>query len=197
MRNLKLIRESLYIIVIFLPLVGCSINEEKPQIQEGIPNIVLYTAHNIWYENPLNIPSINYKRGAILPVGTKISELEVGKRSFKFQAAGKVFEIYFIPKWHLGQTIENYREKMFRKEKFNYSSAGMTREVFNAVLAGTPIAGMSKKEVIITYGYPPEHRTPNLLSNKWRYWIHRFKTKLICFDQNGLATKNCNTLKDL
>lgn len=197
MQKWKRTLAGFYILGILTVIAGCSTTEDKPEIKKEEPKITLFTAYNIWYENPQKVFAINYKRGALLPAGTAISELKVSKYIFKFKAKEEWFVIIFNHKWHPGQTTEIYRKKMFTDRNFKELTNGMTQEVVNAVLAGNPIAGMSKKEVLITYGYPPEHRTPNLLSNKWRYWMNRFNTKLICFDQKGFATKNCDALKDL
>jgi len=40
---------------------------------------------------------------------------------------------------------------------------------------------MSKEAVILAIGYPPEHVTPTLESNTWKYWRTRFATQLVSF----------------
>ena len=37
----------------------------------------LYTAYNIWFEKPERIWSINYKKGAIIPAGTQVRDVEI------------------------------------------------------------------------------------------------------------------------
>jgi len=41
---------------------------------------------------------------------------------------------------------------------------------------------MSKKAVLICYGPPPEHATPNRNSNVWLYWKNKKMTERILFN---------------
>ncbi len=44
---------------------------------------------------------------------------------------------------------------------------------------------MSKEAVLVSYGPPPEHATPSLDNEKWKYWINKRKTKLVHFNVNN------------
>jgi len=184
-------------ILIFLMLGACASDPEgkDPQTQENGP--ALYTAYNIWYEKPGNLYVINYKRGAILPAGTPISNLKVTRSVIRFMANGVEFYIAFQHRFHPGQSTESYREKMFTSKTFEELTNGMSKEVISGIKRGAPIAGMTKQEVLIAYGYPPEHRTPTLESNRWVYWRNRMGTKVICFDENELGTRRCRRPDDL
>ncbi len=46
--------------------------------QEDLSNKTFYTTANIWYEHADNIASTNYHKGQILPLGTRVTEVEVG-----------------------------------------------------------------------------------------------------------------------
>jgi hypothetical protein len=54
---------------------------------------------------------------------------------------------------------------------------------------------MSKEAVIISVGIPPDHKTPDLKSNRWIYWKNRFKNKAVCFDPAGKTTP-CSSKTD-
>jgi len=41
---------------------------------------------------------------------------------------------------------------------------------------------MSKKAVLVSFGPPPDHKTPDLGSSRWLYWKSRFKKQAVCFD---------------
>ncbi|MBU4011616.1 MAG: hypothetical protein KJ882_12720, partial [Proteobacteria bacterium] len=43
----------------------------------------------------------------------------------------------------------------------------------NNIKKGIVAIGMSKKAVIMAYGYPPTHKTPHLTSDVWQYWYAR------------------------
>ncbi len=46
---------------------------------------------------------------------------------------------------------------------------------------GKVLEGMSKQAVILAIGYPPEHRTPSLDADLWRYWESKFDTIEVTF----------------
>ncbi len=60
----------------------------------------------------------------------------------------------------------------------------------NAIKGGYLRGGMTKDEVILAWGYPPEHKTPSLDSNRWLYWENRWVSTEVCF-QNGRSLKSC------
>ena len=166
------------------------------------PTEKLYTAYNIWYNHQGNlVPIINYKLygnqpGNLLPAGTRITNFDVDIYGLSFKAEGKSFSFSFNSGWHPGQTIESYAKRMVTAKTFKKLTAGMTEKEINGVRRGAPIAGMSKDEVIIAFGYPPEHHTKTLKLNRWKFWISRATTMIICFDKNEIAI-HCSSPEDL
>lgn len=162
---------------------------------------MMYTAYNMWYEDPGNMSTINYKRGTMLPAGTMVKKIKLIREnsfpnhqyiSFKSINGNKTFKVYFRTKIHPGKTLQDYRKLMFSSVNFREQSAGMTEREINAILRGVLVTGMSRKAVIMSYGIPPQHQTPNLQSHTWRYWTSRMVTKDVCFGYNGKTVK-CNT----
>lgn len=58
-----------------------------------------------------------------------------------------------------------------------------------SVKKGVAVPGMTKDGVFAALGYPPTHKTPSMDDAKWTYWINRFKTRTVEFDNNGIVTK--------
>ena len=77
---------------------------------------------------------------------------------------------------------------MFTTEAFSELTDGMSATEIDAIKQGKVVVGMSKKAVIVSYGRPARHRTPDLDSDEWRYWMNKRKHKVICF-HNGLALR--------
>lgn len=154
-----------------------------------------YTAYNIWIIDGLHMKCINYKFGHdILPAGTQVYKISVNEGaerinvpSIKFVTVDgdKQFEIMFIDEWHPGKTIEDYKNYMFTSMTFDELTKGMSEAEVESIRKGTVIDGMSKKAVLVSYGYPPEHKTPSLDGDSWLYWSNRFKTFKVCFDKDG------------
>ncbi len=46
--------------------------------KEDLSGKIFYTTANIWYEHADDIPSTNFHKGSLIPVGTKVTNVEVG-----------------------------------------------------------------------------------------------------------------------
>jgi len=99
----------------------------------------------------------------------------------------------FNPRWHPGKTKNDYRKFFFTTKNFAELTQGLTSIEIKAIMQGVVVEGMSKKAVLISYGMPPEHRTPILTSNVWIYWINNIRQKKICFDGNN-KTIRCDKM---
>ena len=51
---------------------------------------------------------------------------------------------------------------------------------------GTITPGMSKKAVLMAYGYPPTHKTPLLTSDIWYYWYSRPSKVIVYFKDDNV-----------
>jgi len=103
----------------------------------------------------------------------------------------RVYKIHFTSNWHPGKTAEDYKNLMITTKTFEKLTEGMNESDIDAIKRGRVVNGMSKKAVLVAYGYPPEHRTSSLESNTWIYWRNQFGTFRVCFDEND-KTISCN-----
>ena len=159
-----------------------------------------YTAQNLWYENPASLWCINYQKGDMIPAGTEVRDVQLtravagrksgaDKLSFSFITVkdNRKYWVNIKRKFHPGKTIHDYMKTTFTKRNFDEITIGMTEKEIDAIKQGVVVKGMSKKAVLISYGIPPEHRTPSLESNIWFYWKNIFRSKAIHFDKNNRA----------
>lgn len=154
----------------------------------------LFTAYNLWYEQPERLYSINYKKGGLIPAGTEVVNLSITpSRSplVKFQLAkgSPEFTILFQKKFHPGMAAEQFRDRLFTPKDFSQLTRGFSNTELKAIKSGAPVIGMSKQAVQVGYGLPPEHATFSLDNNTWTYWLDRFRKKIIYFDANGRTTR--------
>ena len=186
-------KKILFVLLLLLIIIGCA----------GLPKPKqLYTACNIWIYPRMNC--INFKASYnFIPAGTEIALVRglSCRHGICFKAAptgDRIYNMQFNPRWHPGKTIKDYRDFFFTTKNIDELTHGLTSREIKAIMKGLLVEGMSKKAVLISYGMPPEHRTPMLSSNVWIYWINRAKQKKICFDQND-HTIRCDkmTLDDI
>lgn len=184
-------------VCLMVGMVGCTSIPVKSH------NPKIYTAYNIWVNDDMKC--INYKIGDFIPAGTEIGILErliiLSDKCFPAQTGGltnaiklltmegKVYHISFVPKWHPNKTIKNYVKYLHSEKTFEELTIGMNELEIEAIKQGKIIVGMSKEAVLLSYGIPAEHRTPNLESNKWRYWMNKRKQKIIYFYDNRAVTR--------
>ncbi len=160
----------------------------------------MYTTYNMWYEAPNRIWAVNYKRGNILPAGTLVKAIDIFKEeynphqyiTFKRVSDNQTFKVFFRRKFHPGKTVKDYRQMMFSNQPFNQQTEAMSEREISAISRGVLVTGMSKKAVQMSYGVPPQHKTPNFSANIWRYWTSRMVHKDVCFGMDGRTIK-CNT----
>lgn len=160
---------------------GDSSKPKKPSIEGQ----ALYTQTNIWYEKPMKIFPL-FHRGAILPVGTKVTLGDMNNKALKFtREDGMEFRMY--SRKYYNMTGPEMADLMFGKNnpmakggKFHKFSKMERQQIKLGVLK----KGMSRKAAIMAYGYPPTHVNPNIESDTWQLWKSRWDKMIVNF-QNG------------
>lgn len=178
------------------------------QAAEDVEGKIFYTTTNIWYENNNSIESTNYHRGLILPIGTKVKITTVWDETKPFAGvtaldqerlsiyiqfkdeSDKSYKIIFLSRhaaagstvWDLFKQYFSQNDPMAEGGAFS----SLTSEEQKMVRAGKIAPGMSKKAVIMAYGYPPGHKTPSLQLDKWIYWENLFKTRAVYFKDDSV-----------
>lgn len=184
MRKLKLV--SAFIATIFL---GCAGQSVQPQ---------QYTAHNIWHHKG-DLFCINFKSGSqFVPAGTAVKDVDVDSNEISFRVAhtNQLIILKFVYRWHPGYTANSYLKKIITEKDIAELTNGLNPDEIDSIKKGIVTVGMSKRAVLISYGTPPEHYTPDLASNGWYYWMDRREKKKICFDENQRAIRCGYNLPD-
>jgi len=150
----------------------------------------LYTAYNIWFEQPTKVYSTNYERGNILPAGSEVKDVKrsSGKLEFTDPKLNMKFSIEFVGKHHPGLTGEQWIDRFLTTRDFAALSSGLTAAEIKAIKAGQVQAGMSKKAVLLAAGYPPEVATASTQLDIWKYWRHRFGSYLVRFSDGKVES---------
>jgi hypothetical protein len=151
----------------------------------------LYTAYNIWFEQPTKVYSTNYQKGNILPAGSEVKDVKRSSNGVEFTDPnlGMKFSVEFVGKHHPGVTREQWADRFLTTKNFAALSSGLSASEINAIKAGKIQAGMSKKAVILAAGYPPETATASTKLDTWKYWRHRFGSYAVQFS-DGKVTKS-------
>ncbi len=150
-----------------------------------------YTRVNIWYENPRSIPSTNFHRGGRIPAGTpvKILGMQDPQITFLDEATG-LMTLSHVRR-HTRIPFETWFENMFSETdpkgpETPYADFSETER--RAIAQGTIVPGMRRAAVLMAYGYPPSHRTPDLDGDRWIYWRDRRTLAHVDFGPDGRTT---------
>ena len=143
---------------------------------------IFFTKVNIWFENKDKIPSTNYHRGTILPVGAKvkITYLADGMIDFTDEAAQVTYSIVQIEKHTPGKLRELF-DRYFSEKDIRPAMTRLSEDERKNIKEGKVAEGMSKDAVVMAYGYPPGHRTPTLTADEWIYWVTKNNTLEVRF----------------
>jgi hypothetical protein len=149
----------------------------------------LYTAYNIWFEQPTKVYSTNYQKGNILPAGSEVKDVTRSSKKVEFTdpKTAMKFSVEFVGKHHPGLTGEQWIDRFLTTRDFAALSSGLTAAEIKAVRAGQVQAGMSKKAVLLAAGYPPEVATASTKLDTWKYWRDRFRNYLVQFSGGKVA----------
>jgi len=151
---------------------------------------VLYTAYNIWRASKMKC--INFKQGVdIIPAGTEVRDVKITQQEpFSFYLVfttvqdGRTYKIVFTERWHPKKSIKDYGKMMLTTQNFEALTAGLSDIEIDAIKKGVLVNGMSKRAVLVCYGPPPEHYTPDQNAKTWYYWANRKDKFAINFDQH-------------
>jgi len=163
-------------------LVGCGSNQPTPEMQGSN----LYSQVNFWYEKDKSLAT-NYQRGSLVPINTEIKVISYSSKLLTFQIipTGKIIHIVNVPKYTNLETPELFH-RYFAKTKVNTSK--YSKNTQKAIASGNVVKGMTKKEVLISRGFPPAHVTNIEHDNTWKYWQNRFVTRNVVFDNDKVSS---------
>ncbi len=150
----------------------------------------LFTAYNIWFESPQKLYSTNYQKGNVLPAGSEVKEVNRSSRKLEFVdvKSNMKFSIEFVVKHHPGVKPEQWIDRLLTTRDFSALTRGLTADEIKAIKAGQAKAGMSRKAVLVSIGYPPEVATASPDLDVWKFWRDRFRTYSVKFTDGKVSS---------
>ena len=125
--------------------------------------------------------STNYQQPGLIPFCTKVKIESVNKREMVFRVLDTGRKYDYIFHNTMRHPIPTHLDKFFGKACDPKKVETMSEIDRQGISQGRVLPGMTRDGVILAIGYPPEHATPNLESNTWKYWRTRFATQLVYF----------------
>lgn len=145
-----------------------------------------YTQFVIRYEKNAHLTT-NYRRGASIPVNTKVKLLNVSNQTIEVELnnLSKPLIIKNVEK-HTGDDVFKAFDKLFMHSKVNLRRFNSLER--RQIKSGSVVKGMRKKAVIVAIGYPPITETMNLDADSWVYWSSRFNKFRVNFRHGKVSS---------
>ncbi|MBO6934100.1 MAG: hypothetical protein JJ863_03975 [Deltaproteobacteria bacterium] len=130
-----------------------------------------YLMTNLHADARRRLTSLNYsspRGGTLLPICTPVTLERIRGRVITFRADTTGLRYQYIVTRHSRAPVEEHVQRYFGTQCPNIGS--MSPEDQAGVQNGQVYQGMTKQGVIMAIGYPPEHATPTLQGDVWKYW---------------------------
>ena len=145
----------------------------------------VYVQTNLHPDNKqLKLYSINYQREGLIPVCSEVVLEDLGRKRLIFTVKKTGTTYNYDHHRSAGEFTEHLKD-YFGSSCDKSKVKKLSKLDQKGIKKGRASKGMSKQGVIYAIGYPPKHRTPNLDSDVWVYWVNRFKTMAVEFDESG------------
>lgn len=176
---------------LFIPVAN-SKSEFEISMKKIIENETeFFIKYNIFYQEGI-IKSANYIMGGCIYINTKVKILRVANNKIRFEVFDSDEKIQpnisitiVNEPAYSGVDIQGVFKRTFSEKPVDIGK--YESDILNGYLHNKVIKGMSKDDVIKALGYPPAHKTPYLDLDYWRYWLGKYDTYIIKFE-NGVVT---------
>ncbi len=173
-----------------LSLSGCastSLIDTSGQDLMKSSNVVLKT--NLHPDPRRNkLYTVNYQLSGLIPMCTPVELVELGGKRLVFKDKTTSKE-YSLDRHRSTADLSVYLKDYFGTSCDSEKVKGMSEVDQKGIKQGKILMGMTKDAVVLAAGYPPQHRTPSLDGNEWIYWINRFKTIRVIFNEQGMVSE--------
>ena len=187
----------LLIVSMLLPMSGCYLSTTPDDLQHVYDQFGLnfplgkkvYLAHDIWYQQPMDISFVNYQQGKILPFGSEIEFIEAYPDYVVFKTVNDNAEYKIIndPQASLLSNAELFHQ-LFTTVNPNTKTAKMSDEVITKLKQGKIEVGMTRDQVLLALGPPPRKMTPPNTKVTWIYFLKRpLTTTHVVFKGNKVS----------
>jgi len=142
------------------------------------------------------VSSVNYQvRGDLIPWGTEVRIVRMGRRSLVFEDVAKRRQYRYAFHWKTRNTVPlvEHAKRVFldNVDDLKQQVDAMSDLDRDGIYDGRVKPGMSREAVLIAIGYPPEfaNRKELLTAREWLYWINRFERMVVGFGRDGLVNR--------
>jgi len=174
---------------LMLPLVAVVVGclPTSSPVPNPLDGQTRYLCCNLHYEQT-TVADVNYQQGALLPLGTRVQISKVTRNGVTFQPGGGGAPITVVLKYgRKNLDLDTFVNRLLVPKDPKLALARAGTKVRKQVESGVVEPGMTRDQVLMSLGYPPAHRTPQLSSPQWTYWQNRWISFIVWFDGDKVS----------
>lgn len=161
--------------------LGCAREIVVPEVMQQPMDGKLYLRTNLWFENPSEINCINYQTGRILPIGTAVTPVYATERKLVFtDENGVEYTVNFDPETMM-IPMQEYLKRILTLLPPDTLLKDVKPESLERIKHASVAPGMTRDEVIFSFGYPVPGRTPELSGSSYLYYQSPDRTFRVVF----------------
>jgi hypothetical protein len=163
-------------------ITGVTARAAPPKDVLTLPRVG-FACCNLHYEGDW-ISDGNYSGLAMLPVGTPIKVISLGRNKASAEINGK--KMRFGHDYGRDQeSLEQWLRKIVVEEDPGSHIASYPADIQAAIKEGRVMVGMTREQVVTSIGYPLTSETPSLESPLWRHWVTSFEEYQLSWGADG------------
>jgi len=163
-------------------MMGVTAGAAPPKDVLTLPRVG-FACCNLHYEGDW-ISDGNYSGLAMLPVGTPIKVISLGRHKASAEINGK--KMRFGHDYGRDQeSLEQWLRKIVVEEDPGSRIASYPADIQAAIKEGRVMIGMTREQVVTSIGYPLTSETPSLESPLWRHWVTSFEEYQLSWGADG------------
>jgi hypothetical protein len=142
-----------------------------------------YLQHNIWLFKG-QTSSVNYAVDAIVPVNSKVTVLKESDSEMKLKSGNTEFAVVLVKK-HTRIKMSAFKARLLKETAVDLSKFSKLAQ--EGIHSGQIVPGMTRAEVLVARGYPPDNATISLDVDTWKYWQTKWNTILVHFENDKVS----------
>ncbi len=170
---------------LLLSLPSQAAEKPKSALASATKGQTLYTQFSLYQEDNLH-RTTNYRKGVLVPANTEVTFVKATRNEIIVQLPGGNNLTLENVQGFSGENLDGIFARTFSTQKLDLSK--FTEPERKSIALGEVKPGMTKAAVIVAIGYPPKHRTPSLEGDAWRYWLNRFATFVVHFENGKVSS---------
>ncbi len=142
-----------------------------------------FTQYNIWlFKNQSS--TLNYAVEELVPVNSKVKIVREYSDALDLKIGENTFTVALARRYSK-KSIADIKARYLNEQPVDLSKFSKLGQ--EGIKVGEIKFGMTKQEVLVARGYPPEHATLSIDSDTWRYWQNKWRSMLVRFDDNKVS----------